>query len=140
MRLLRRSVRGSASGPGGRGLDGGPVPCDEGREPNRERNDNYRYGLRHEGRGGVEQWRCWCCNAHGIPRSRMVITASIVTLSRDSQLSQRIDHSLPIEVFDGRMDRGVERGDVGEGLMGELMRLEVVPDDLNVIQFRRIFG
>jgi hypothetical protein len=37
------------------------------------------------------------------------------------------------------MDRVVERGDVGEGLMGEAMRLEIVPD-LNVIEFGRGLG
>src|SRR5271154_1299311 len=38
------------------------------------------------------------------------------------------------------MDRTVERGDIGEGLMGEVMRLEIMPDDLDVIEFRRVFG
>ena len=38
------------------------------------------------------------------------------------------------------MDRTVERGDIGEGLMGEVMRLEIVPDDLDVIEFGRVFG
>jgi len=38
------------------------------------------------------------------------------------------------------MDRTVERGDVGEGLMGEVMRLEIVPDDLDVIELRCVFG
>ena len=34
----------------------------------------------------------------------------------------------------------VERGDIGEGLMGEVMRLEVVPDDFDVFEFGRVFG
>ena len=38
------------------------------------------------------------------------------------------------------MDRLVERGDVGEGLMGEVMSLQIVPDDLNVIELGRVFG
>ena len=61
-------------------------------------------------------------------------------LSRDSRLGQRTDHSLPIKVIDGRMDRLVERGDVGECLMSEVMRLEIMPDDLNVVEFGRVFG
>src|ERR1700676_5220151 len=38
------------------------------------------------------------------------------------------------------MDRLVERGDVGECLMSEVMRLEIMPDDLNVVEFGRVFG
>jgi hypothetical protein len=35
----------------------------------------------------------------------------------------------------------VERGDIiGEGLMGEVMRLEIVPDDLDVVELGRVFG
>jgi hypothetical protein len=51
-----------------------------------------------------------------------------------------MDHSLPVEFLDGGMDRLVERGEIGEGLMGEVMRLEIVPDDLDVIEFGRVFG
>ena len=61
-------------------------------------------------------------------------------LSRDSRLGQRIDHSLLIKVIDGCMDRLVERGDIREGLMGEVVRLEIVPNDLNIIEFGRVFG
>jgi hypothetical protein len=61
-------------------------------------------------------------------------------LSRDSRLVQRIDHSLPIEFIDGRVDRLVERRDVGECLMGEVVRLEVMPDDLDIIKLGRVFG
>jgi len=38
------------------------------------------------------------------------------------------------------MDRHVERGDVREGLMGEVVCFEIMPDDLNVIQFGRVLG
>ncbi len=38
------------------------------------------------------------------------------------------------------MDRLIERADVGEGLMSEVMGLEIVPDDLDVVEFGRIFG
>jgi hypothetical protein len=64
---------------------------------------------------------------------------AVRTLSRDSRLGQRIDHSLLIKVFDGRMDCLVECVDVGECLMGEVMRLQVVPDDLDIIEFGRVF-
>src|SRR5882757_2076426 len=39
-----------------------------------------------------------------------------------------------VEVLDGCVDGLVERGDIGEGLMGEMMRLEVVPDDFDVVE------
>jgi hypothetical protein len=64
----------------------------------------------------------------------------VASLSRDSRLVQRIDHSLPIEFIDGRVDRLVERRDVGECLMGEVVRLEVMPDDLDIIKLGRVFG
>ena len=54
-------------------------------------------------------------------------------LNRDSRLGQRIDHSLPVKGLDACMDGLIERGDVGEGLIGKVMRLEVVPDDLDII-------
>ena len=45
-----------------------------------------------------------------------------------------------VEIFDGCVDGLFECGDVGEGLMGQVVRLEVMPDDLDVIEFERIFG
>jgi hypothetical protein len=38
------------------------------------------------------------------------------------------------------MDRPIECISVREGLMGEMMRLEIMPDGLDVVQFRRILG
>jgi hypothetical protein len=38
------------------------------------------------------------------------------------------------------VDRLVERRDVGECLMGEVVRLEVMPDDLDIIKLGRVFG
>src|SRR5437868_206367 len=61
-------------------------------------------------------------------------------LSRDSRLGQRDDHALTVEIVDGGVDGLVESGDVGEGLVGEVMRLEVVPDHLDVVEFGRVFG
>jgi hypothetical protein len=38
------------------------------------------------------------------------------------------------------VDRLVERVNAGKGLMSQVMRLEVVPDNLDVVEFRRILG
>jgi hypothetical protein len=38
------------------------------------------------------------------------------------------------------MDGVVECGDVGEGLVGQVVGLEVVPDDLDIVEFGGIFG
>jgi hypothetical protein len=38
------------------------------------------------------------------------------------------------------VDGLVERGGVCEGLVGEVMRLEVVPDDFDVVEFGCVFG
>ena len=42
--------------------------------------------------------------------------------------------------LDGGLDGVVEGGDVGEGLVGEMMRLEVAPDEFDVVEFGRVFG
>jgi len=55
------------------------------------------------------------------------------------RLDQRNDHPLTAEVFNRCVD-GLVDGKVGEGLMREVMRLQIVPDDLDVIQFGRVFG
>jgi hypothetical protein len=52
-------------------------------------------------------------------------------LSRDSRFGQRIAHALTVEIGDRLMDSLVECGGVGEGLMGEVKCLEIVPDDLD---------
>jgi hypothetical protein len=44
-----------------------------------------------------------------------------------------------VEVLDGGVDGAFECGDVCEGLMGEVMRLEIMPNDFNVIEFGRVF-
>src|ERR1700730_13302473 len=38
------------------------------------------------------------------------------------------------------MDCAVERASVGKGLMRQMVRLEIVPDHLDVVEFRRIIG
>ncbi len=44
------------------------------------------------------------------------------------------------EGFKFVMDSSVERVGVGEGLVGEVMRLEIAPDGFDVVRFRRILG
>ena len=38
------------------------------------------------------------------------------------------------------MDCLVQCSDIGEGLMSEVMSFQIVPDDLDIIEFRRVFG
>ena len=45
-----------------------------------------------------------------------------------------------VELLDGCVDGLVERGDIGEGLMGEVMRLEIAPDGFDVVEFGSVFG
>jgi Amidohydrolase family len=52
-------------------------------------------------------------------------------LSRDSRFRQRIAHALTVEIGDRLTDSLVECGGVGEGLMGEVKCLKIVPDDLD---------
>src|ERR1700730_11756336 len=44
-----------------------------------------------------------------------------------------------VELPDGCVDGLVERGDIGEGLMGEVMRLEVAPDNFDVVELWGVF-
>ena len=48
--------------------------------------------------------------------------------------------ALCIEVLHGFVDRAVQVFSVGKGLMRQVMRLEIMPDDLNVVEFRSILG
>ena len=61
-------------------------------------------------------------------------------LSRASWLGQRKGHPLGVQCVDCLVDGSVERIGVREGLMGEVMCLEIAPDAFDVIQVRRIFG
>jgi hypothetical protein len=56
-------------------------------------------------------------------------------LSRDSRFGQRNCHALLVEVVNCSVDGLVEVYDIGEGLMGEKMRLEVAPDGFDVVEF-----
>ena len=55
-------------------------------------------------------------------------------------LSQRKHRTLYVEFLHGVVDRPVERVNVGKGLMRQVMRLEVAPDHLDVVELRRILG
>ena len=73
------------------------------------------------------------------PRLRPCMKSSTCSLSRDSQFGQRIRDPLAVEICDGVVDGVVERDGVGEGLVGEVMGLEVAPDRLDVVEFGRVF-
>jgi hypothetical protein len=70
-----------------------------------------------------------------------VLTAAFLAaaLSGDSRLGQRNDHALAVQVFDCLVNGRIEFDDAGECLMSQVVRLQIVPDDLNVVQFGRIF-
>jgi hypothetical protein len=59
-------------------------------------------------------------------------------LSRDSWRGQRKGDALGVKQFDCPVGGSVKCIDVSEGLMREMMRLEVTPDEFDVVQFRRI--
>jgi hypothetical protein len=54
-------------------------------------------------------------------------------LSRDSRLGQRNDRTLAVQVFDSLVNGPIEFSDASECLMSEIARLQVVPDDLDVV-------
>jgi hypothetical protein len=60
-------------------------------------------------------------------------------LSRDSLNDQRIDSSLPVQGSHGCVDCAVEGVGISEGLMGQMARLEIVPDNLDVVEFGCVF-
>jgi hypothetical protein len=72
--------------------------------------------------------------------ARTALLALLAGLSRDSRLGQRNEHALSVEIVDGFVGGLVERIDIGKGLMGEIIGLEVVPNHFDVIEFGRVFG
>ena len=60
-------------------------------------------------------------------------------LSRDSWLGQRNNCPLAVQVFDRLVNGAIEIGHAGECLMRQVVPLQIVPDDLDVVQFGRIF-
>ncbi len=75
-----------------------------------------------------------------VPVAMLMLDRNMFLLSRDSPVDQRIDISLTVQGFDGGVDFAIKLFDIGEGLMGEMTRLEVVPDYLTVIELWRVFG
>ena len=67
-------------------------------------------------------------------------TLERAVLSRDSPVDQRIDSSLAVQGFDGRVDFAIKCFGIGECLMGQMVRLEIAPDNLDVIELRCVFG
>src|SRR3954470_9500023 len=60
-------------------------------------------------------------------------------LSSNSVVGQRMAASFGIEFPDGIVDGLIEVFRSGEGLVSEMMPLEVAPDPFNVVQFRGVF-
>src|ERR1700733_9664495 len=61
------------------------------------------------------------------------------SLSRDSLNDQRIDSSLPVQGSHGCLDYAVEGVGISEGLMGQMACFEIVPDNLDVVEFGCVF-
>ena len=57
----------------------------------------------------------------------------------DSLIDQRIDGSLLVQGRHGCMDGTAESVGVSEGLMGQMVRLEIVPDNLDVVELGCVF-
>jgi len=80
--------------------------------------------------------------AFGISNNGLVVGQAIESsgdLSRDSLNDQRIDGSLPVQGSHGCVDCAVEGVGISEGLMGQMARLEIVPDNLDVVEFGCVF-
>ena len=75
----------------------------------------------------------------GIERVLMALGERREAPSRYLQLGQRDDDALEVKIFDRGVDGLIQCGDVREGLMGQVLRLQVVPNDLDVVQFGRVF-
>ena len=54
-------------------------------------------------------------------------------------IDQRIEASLVVQGGDGCVDGAIESVVVGEGVVGEMVRLEIVPDNLDVVELGRVF-
>ena len=64
----------------------------------------------------------------------------VAELSRDSLAGQQMALSLCVEGSDGGVDGAIERVGIGEGLVSEVVGLEVAPDALDVVEFGSVFG
>jgi len=65
---------------------------------------------------------------------------AIETLSRDSQAVQRMPVPSIIPIGYIVLDRAVEAIEVGEGLVGQAVGLQIAPDCFDGVEFRRISG
>src|SRR5215216_4335932 len=63
----------------------------------------------------------------------------VVHLSSHLLVGPRMAVSFGIELHDSFMDGAVEVIRAGEGLVSEMMPLQVAPEDLDVVQLRSIF-
>jgi hypothetical protein len=54
-------------------------------------------------------------------------------------VGQRKVCSFPVEGIHAGMDGGIEAVGIREGLMGQMVCLEIAPDAFDIIEFRRIF-
>ena len=61
-------------------------------------------------------------------------------LSRDSLFDQRIGVSLGVQGGYGGVDGAIRSLGVGKGLVGQMMRVEIVPDNLDVVELGCVFG
>src|SRR5271166_2720057 len=61
-------------------------------------------------------------------------------LSRDSLVTQRIARALGIQGVDRGVDGGIEDLSIGEGMVCEVVSFQFAPDDLDVVEFGRVFG
>src|SRR5271166_153636 len=77
-------------------------------------------------------------NALRDDRGRLRRSLWETALSRDSWFDQRKDDALSVQLLHGLVNRVVERFGVGKGLMRQVVRLEIMPDHLDVVEFRRI--
>ena len=102
--------------------NGSGLPADKAYEQTIESSTAYPRQVRLSARG------YWCAN---LPRA---------VLSRDSPVDQRIDISLVVQGFHRPVDFAVAGFGIGKCLMGQIMRLEIAPDNLDVIEFRRVLG
>src|SRR5580765_2842921 len=61
-------------------------------------------------------------------------------LSSDSVVGQRMAISFTVELHDGLMDRVIEVFGAREGLVSELVSLQVAPELFDVVELRSVFG
>ena len=71
---------------------------------------------------------------------RLPLVAGSHRLSSDSVVGQRMAISFTVELHDGLMDRVIEVFGAREGLVSELVSLQVAPELFDVVELRSVFG